>query len=211
LGRSILLGTFCALVLLSTALNGSLFFHPLSSVFAEQDLFSLPAKALTPSGDLFERGLLGAVSPRQTITTDPGQTISLTVNYQIWQGGNPTELDQLFLIASWTPSWPPPPGYYYPVYNSVPRSFPGYTGTSILSIAAPTTLGTYYLWFCSNAEYNMQDAANAYRSPLKPPAHVRIIVRLPLLTVLIPLTAVAVALSIFAAFQIGKKRGARVS
>jgi len=53
----------------------------------------------------------------------------------------------------------------------------------------------------------MQDAVNAYRSPLKLPAHVRIIVGLPLLTVLMPLIAVAVALSIFAAFQIGKKRG----
>ncbi|MEM2738450.1 MAG: CARDB domain-containing protein [Candidatus Bathyarchaeia archaeon] len=144
----------------------------------QPELYSLPARALVPPGDsLIDRALLTSVSPGQTITASAGQTISLTVGYQIWQGSNPSEIDQMFLLYSWSPSWPPPSGYYAEIYNSIPPSYPGTTGTKQISITLPTTPGTYYIWVGWCAHYSVPQAVQGFTSKPSLPAHIKIIVQ----------------------------------
>ncbi|MEM1550843.1 MAG: hypothetical protein QXR13_02785, partial [Candidatus Bathyarchaeia archaeon] len=149
-----------------------------SEAAPQSELYSLPAKALVPPGDsLIDRALLTSVSPGQTITASPGQTISLTVGYQIWQGSNPNEIDQMFLLYSWSPSWPPPSGYYAEIYNDIPPSYPGTTGTKQISITVPKTPGTYYIWVGWCAHYSVPQAVQGFTKQPSLPAHIRIIIQ----------------------------------
>ncbi len=95
----------------------------------------------------------------QTIDAAPGQTISLTLTYKIAAVANPNEVDQLFFVESWTPSWPPN-GYTIPLYNGEPGTSPGISDTKTVSFTTPNQSGTYYLWFCFDNQYNIQDAVN---------------------------------------------------
>jgi hypothetical protein len=139
-------------------------------------LFRLPAGAVMPDDTVLTNyGLLTSVN-NQMVTASPGQQISLTVNYQKWAPTNPSEIDQLFLIASWTRSWPPSSGYYYPIYNGMPGLYPGATRSATVSVTVPSTPGVYYLWFCTCAHYSMQQAVATYTTPLTLPANIRIVV-----------------------------------
>lgn len=145
-------------------------------VFEVDNLYSLPANAILPNKSLIERALLRFVSPNQTIVASPGETISLSIGYQIWQGQNPNEIDQLLLIYSWTPSWPPPKGYYVGIYNDIPPSYPGTTGNVKVSITVPKMSGTYYLWLGWAAHYGIDQAASTFTQPLSLPAHIKVVV-----------------------------------
>jgi hypothetical protein len=133
--------------------------------------------AITPDGSPVTRALL--TSGSQAISASPGESISFTVSYQIWQGANPGELDQLMLIASWTPSWPPPRGYYWGIYTGSPPPSPGVSGSTSLTVTAPSTPGTYYLWFVFDANYGIDQAAADFRSQLSPPGPIEIDVSQP--------------------------------
>ncbi len=140
-------------------------------------LYVLPACAISPGGSLVDRALLTSVLGGQTITAQPGQSISFTVGYQIWQGANPSEIDQLMFIPSWTSSWPPSPGYYFGIYSAIPPSPPGTSGFASFSITVPLTQGTYYLWFVFDANYGFDQAALDFqRQLIAPPAHITIVV-----------------------------------
>ena len=141
------------------------------------DIAPLPAKALAPDGSLIDRALLISVSPGQTVVVSPGQTVSLTVGYQIWQGSNPNEIDQMFFLYSWSPTWPPPSGYYAEIYNSIPPGYPGETGTRQVDITVPTTEGAYYLWVGWGAHYSVPQAVQAFTQQPSLPAHVKIVVQ----------------------------------
>jgi len=141
------------------------------------DIASLPAKAVAPDGSLIYRALLTSASPRQTIVASQGQTVSLTVGYQIWQGSNPSEINQMFFLYSWSPIWPPPSGYYAEIYNGIPPSYPGTTGTRQVDITVPTIEGTYYLWAGWGAHYSVPQAVQAFTQQPSPPAHVKIVVQ----------------------------------
>lgn len=113
----------------------------------------------------------------QTATVSPGETVSATCTYQIYSGaGNPNEINQGFFILSWTPTWPPPSGYYIPIWNGISGVYPGVTNTASFTFTAPSTSGTYYLYWCGGAEYTMDDAVSKYNQPLVSPAHAKIIV-----------------------------------
>jgi hypothetical protein len=141
------------------------------------DIAPLPAKALAPDGSLIDRALLISVSTGQTVVVSPGQTVSLTVGYQIWQGSNPNEIDQMFFLYSWSPTWPPPSGYYAEIYNSIPPGYPGETGTRQVDITVPTTEGAYYLWVGWGAHYSVPQAVQAFTQQPSLPAHVKIVVQ----------------------------------
>lgn len=140
------------------------------------DLYVLPAGAIGPGGSLVNRALLNSVNPNQTLKVSAGEMISLTINYEIWQGLNPSERDQLLLIFSWTPAWPPSSGYYVGIYDGVPTEYPGYSGDKVVEIQAPSVSGTYYIWFCFGANYGIDKAAEDFKEPLSTPAHIKIIV-----------------------------------
>jgi len=148
-----------------------------AKVFEIGELYSLPANAILPDRSLIDRAILRSITPSQTIIASPGQKITLTVSYQIWQGQNPSEIDQLLLIYSWTPSWPPPKGYYVGIYNGIPPSYPGTTGSVQVDITVPTTSGTYYLWLGWAAHYGIDQAASTFTKPLSLPAYVKIVVQ----------------------------------
>jgi len=158
----------CMLILVLLSLKGS------ASLGSE--LYSLPAYAKTPENKLSNTHILKSVSPGQEVSASPGQEVFLTLQYQLWAPDNPHEIDQLFFIASWTPSWPPPSGYYIAIYNGIPGLYPGVTRTTEVRFRAPSAAGAFYLWFCMCAHYSMGQAVNEYKSPLTMPAHIRIVV-----------------------------------
>lgn len=101
----------------------------------------------------------------QTVVFVPeGATINVTGKFQTWEHG--ATIDQDFFIYSWTPSWPPPSGYYYPLYNGVPYGYPGVTIRFSFDLTVPSTPGVYYLYYCSGADYSMEDAVSRYTEPL---------------------------------------------
>ena len=153
------------------------------------DLYSLPACAIGPDGKLVGRALLTSVSGKQTVTAQPGETLTFSVSYQIWQGNNPHEIDQLMFIPSWTPSWPPPSGYYYGIYSHVPTSSPGDSGSQSFSLTAPSTSGTYYLWFVFDANYGYDQASADFRTQISGEAHIKIIVQPEVQTLIASISA----------------------
>jgi hypothetical protein len=118
-----------------------------------------------------------ALGDQRIIAVDPGATVTINLTFQLWTA--PGIIKQSFVVYSWTPSWPPPSGYYVGLYNGAPGNYPGATVTTNFALTAPSTPGRYYLWFCGDAQYNMQDAVNKYTQPPKVPAHAEIIVVAP--------------------------------
>jgi len=98
----------------------------------------------------------------------PSTTITITGVFQRYnpEGHPPAVIMQAFFIYSWTPSWPPPGGYYYPLYDGIPGYYPGVKRSFSFNLTVPSEPGVYYLYFCKGAEYNMQDAVNQYTQPL---------------------------------------------
>lgn len=143
-------------------------------------LYSLPECATLPSGSLETRATLNSVSGGQLVKAQPGEPFDFTVGYQIWEGANSSERDQLMFLASWTPTWPPPAGYYWGIYNAVPPAYPGTTGSTLFSLTAPSTPGTYFLWFVFDANSGYAQAASAFASPLTTPGYIEIQVGAPL-------------------------------
>jgi len=147
------------------------------------DVISLPAgsRRVDPEDlTLEESKLLKSISLNsggQTITVNPGETISVGCTYQLWSSINPNEIDQLFFIYSWTPSWPPPSDYYHGVYHGIPGLYPGVSGSDSFTLTAPSSPGTYYLYWCSGAHYSIPQAVNEYDQALSPPGHAKIIVK----------------------------------
>jgi uncharacterized repeat protein (TIGR02543 family) len=144
------------------------------------DLFTLPAGALDINRQVINRARLSSVSSGQTITVSPGQSFSVNYGYQLWEGSNPSEIDQLLFICSWTSSWPPTSDYYRGIYSSIPPNYPGDSGTGSATFVAPSTPGTYYIWFCFEANYGFEQAANSFTNSLAGyPAAVKVIVNAP--------------------------------
>ena len=160
--------------------NQKLFFNVINWLI---ELYPLPtgAKHWVPSDPkLDDTKLLIDVNIEgqgQTAYVYAGETVSGTCTYQMWAPHNPNEINQGFFIMSWTPSWPAPDGYYVPIWNGISGLYPG-TGEAMesFSFTAPTTPGTYYLYWCRQAHYTMRQAVDTYDQPLNLPAHAKIVV-----------------------------------
>lgn len=141
------------------------------------DLYTLPDGAKKYEGTDGET-ILQSVS-QQVINTTPGASFSLSGTFRIWSSGGCGIIKQAFWIASWTPSWPPPAGYYAPLYEGQPCDQPGVTQTKSVTFTVPNAAGTYHLYFASGADYSMAQAVGKYSTPLSPPAHVQVNVAAP--------------------------------
>lgn len=140
---------------------------------SSSSLFTLPAGAYTPSFVVSnEVTLLSADSQSKTLA--PGESASFTVTYDVHAGSNPSQITQAFFVVSWTPSWPPSTGYYFPMYNGMPGLAPGINQTQTLTVTVPSTPGTYYIWFLMGSFDSMQDAVNSYTSEPPLPAHLEV-------------------------------------
>jgi len=155
-------------------------FSCLQAVKAQtSELLSLPAYAYAHAQpyalrtESFAGAQLLSVA-QQTVSVSPGQSVSIDVTYRVYSTSNLGAIMQLFFAESWAPSWPPN-GYTIPVYNGQPGS--GVTETKTITFNAPTAGGTYYLWFCWDSQYNMQDAVNYFSASMNGlPAHVKVVV-----------------------------------
>jgi hypothetical protein len=152
----------------------------INTVTANSDLLSLPAAYYSQppyhlaTTSLENHGSLTAVS-QQTVAVSPGQSVSMSITYTIYAPYNPNEIDQLFLVESWTPTWPPA-GYTISLYNDIPGTS-SRTKTQTISFNAPLVAGTYYLWLCYDAQYTMQNAVNQRTSSMAGlPAHFKVVV-----------------------------------
>jgi len=108
----------------------------------------------------------------------PGQSVEVEITCQIWEPRGPSIINQLFIIYSWSPTWPPPVGYYLPLYIGQP-GIEGLTLAESFTLTAPDSSGEYYLWFCAAEQYNMEDAINTFAELPTLPAHARIVVGNP--------------------------------
>lgn len=115
----------------------------------------------------------------QAITdVSPGENVTINITFDIWEPSGPSILNQAFMIYSWTPVWPPPAGYYYPLYNGMPGYFGG-TVRDSFNLTAPTSPGNHSLWLCAAEQYNMGDAVGTFTQLPSLPAHAQIIVETP--------------------------------
>jgi hypothetical protein len=142
------------------------------------DLLKLPAE---PYGENQPYKLVDSTKQlvslsSQSLDALPDQTVSFRLTYKCASPTNPNEIDQLYFVESWTPSWPPS-GYTITVYNGIPGTSPRVTDNKTVSFTAPSQSGTYFLWFCFGAQQNMQDAINERTISMNGlPAHVKVVV-----------------------------------
>ncbi len=141
---------------------------------SRNNLYVLPASSKSPSDVLLGQNTVLLSASSQTIFADPGSEVTITISYRIYAPTNPSEIDQLFFIASWTPTWPPPSGCYYPIYNGIPGTSP-VIGSKTFNVTVPASSGIYYLWFCSCAHYSMGQAVGTYTNALTTPGHIKIV------------------------------------
>lgn len=101
---------------------------------------------------------------QQSVFVYKGATITITGEFQNMDF--PGTISQVFFIYSWTPSWPPPQGYYHELYNGAPGPYPGVRRSFSFSLTVPNKGGVYYLYLASGAHYSMEDAVNQYAQSL---------------------------------------------
>ena len=182
---------FLVLILMLTALpmaSGALFevigANQASKELGQSMAYALPAPGLTANGMLIDRALLISISPSSALSVAPRQLLSFSISYQIWQGADPYEKDQLMFISSWTPTWPPRQGFYFVIYDGFPSANSGVSGSAQFSLTAPDTPGTYYLLFVFAANYSYDAAASDFiMPPGLSPGHIEIDVADPSSTI----------------------------
>lgn len=103
---------------------------------------------------------------QQSISVLTGTTITVTCEFQTWHHGSGVLIRQNFFIFSWTPSWPPPEGYYYPFYDDNPGTYPGHRESFSFNLTVPDEEGVYYLYYCYGKKIYMEDAVNLFKQPL---------------------------------------------
>jgi hypothetical protein len=141
----------------------------------DNTLLPLPCKAYSYDGILKPQATLNSIS-NQNVTATPGETVNLTAYFSVYSPSGPMERQQLFLIYSWTPAWPPPAGNYSPLYDGAPGISPGVSPVLPVSFTAPNTPGIYSLWFCQGDASNIATAVSMFSKPLLLPAAVKITV-----------------------------------
>jgi len=121
----------------------------------------------------------------QVVTVDPGQEFDLRINFTIRQFSYhpPGIIWQVFLVYSWSPTWPPPEGYYYTLYDGIP-SYEGVTIEKTVRIKAPDKPGEYYIYVGMCQHYGMEYVLEGLTRKPDPPAHAKIIVKTPVNTTL---------------------------
>lgn len=139
------------------------------------DLYPLPAPGKWPNNAEGDNLRMLDGSPR-TVFVDPGASFEVDLTFQRWENGGCGIVSQVFLILGWTPSWPPPPGYYIGLYNGQPCPDPGVTMSTTVSLTAPTTPGTYYLYLGASGDFSVDQGVKIYTNPLVPRAHFKVVV-----------------------------------
>ena len=113
---------------------------------------------------------------QQIVCVSPGETISITYTFQMWSGGGPGVIKQALFAYSWASSWPPWDAYT-PLYDGGSGGYyPGFYETDTVSVTVPTTPGEYDLWFCSEAQYSMNQAIQGFTEPPTMLPHAKIVV-----------------------------------
>ena len=141
------------------------------------ELLGLPSQAYLFDGTQEGNASLLMVS-EQSVTVAPGDNVSLTMTFTVPGVGfsRPGQRDLVFLIFSWTPSWPPTREYFIQLLDQDPTQR-GLTRTETVYFTAPEDAGQYFIWFCTGAQLDqlsVQDAVNRFTGSLPLPAHLMV-------------------------------------
>ncbi|MEM2638378.1 MAG: NosD domain-containing protein, partial [Candidatus Hadarchaeales archaeon] len=117
------------------------------------------------------------ISP-QVITVNPGEEFDLRINFTIRQYSYfPSYIIwQVFLLYSWSPTWPPKKDYYVALYDGIP-SYSGPNVVKTVKVKAPQDPGEYYIWVGMCQYYGVDLVVRDIKSKPPLPAHVKVIVR----------------------------------
>jgi len=157
-------------------INKTALLHHLATDSARSGLLlHLPIGATVPTEVISTQAILYSLDlnqnepgNQQSVLVGKGGTINATVEFQVMARSG--EINQAFFIYSWTPSWPPPPGYYKEIWDGMPGPYPGSGKISkTFNIIVPNNPGVYFLHFCFEAMYNIPDAVNQFKDPLWTP------------------------------------------
>lgn len=105
---------------------------------------------------------------QQSIVVRAGSTIKVTGTFTVYVT-SAGDILQAFFIFSWTPTWPPPNGFYQVLYDGAPGLYPGITQSFSFNLAVPAQIGVYYLYYCGTEYSNMQQAIASYTAALSLP------------------------------------------
>jgi hypothetical protein len=142
-----------------------------SKMFQSSLLLHLPAPAtehgFTPQPETILLSLdlnQTEAGDQQCVFVKSGITITVTGEFQNFDW--PGIITQVFFIYSWTPSWPPPnSNYYHALYEGSPGLYPGVKQTFSFHLTVPNTPDAYYLYFCREGQFSMEDAVNMHKTP----------------------------------------------
>lgn len=105
---------------------------------------------------------------QQSITVKTRDLIIAEIKFQRWSVSDANELNQVFLLFSWSNVWEPPT-HYLPLWFGFSGSYPGVIVVWRFSVRAPSKPGTYYIWIRGDCASTMEQAvANIglrYRGP----------------------------------------------
>jgi hypothetical protein len=104
---------------------------------------------------------------QQSIFVRAGSTINVTGTFTLYAPAAGDQA-QAFFIFSWTPTWPPPNGFYQVLYDGAPPVYPGITQSFNFSLTVPGQ-GVYYLYYCGTQYQNIQQAIASYTTALSLP------------------------------------------
>ncbi|MBS7606762.1 MAG: hypothetical protein QW502_04120 [Candidatus Bathyarchaeia archaeon] len=108
---------------------------------------------------------------QQSITVKTSDLIVAEIKFQRWSIGDADELNQVFLLFSWSSVWEPPT-HYLPLWFGISGSYPGVIMVWRFSIRAPSKPGTYYIWIRGDCASTMEEAvANIGRRYSGPPPY----------------------------------------
>ncbi len=168
--------SFLALVLFCSFLIQPMEIIPVSS--NSPSLLTLPAGGRQPNPsnpdliDLWTLRELDLNDSGQVVYAHPSDLISGFCEYQVYNpSGCPGCIDCGIFILSWTPSWPPPAGYYIEIFITMAPTYPGIIQTKAFTFNAPSSVGTYYLYWGGGLQVSYANTANQFTSALAPPAH----------------------------------------
>lgn len=108
---------------------------------------------------------------QQSITVKTRDLIIVEIKFQKWSVNDANELNQVFLLFSWSNVWEPPT-HYLPLWFGFSGKYPGVIRVWRFSIRAPSKPGTYYIWIRGDCAGTMEEAvANIWRRYRGPPPY----------------------------------------
>ena len=90
-----------------------------------------------------------------SVTVSPGTSVSVQFEYQTWNPDSTPSASKQIVVGLDSAA-------KYCAYDGIPGVSPGVSGTSNIGVMAPSTAGTYHLYWKENYQANCADALSGY-------------------------------------------------